>query len=92
MSQQNRDYDACQRLVGLLSEKTGIAWTFGYLGNIYGTRQQDDDRMWYAFAAHPGRVGTDRDSIGGFRTENLDRLVEWLRGAVALAVVQAEPR
>lgn len=86
----NRDYDACQRLVASLSKKTGIAWTFGYLGNTYGlegTPAFQDDRSWFAFAAHPGRVGTALDCIGGFSTDRLGGLVGALQGAVALAVV-----
>lgn len=90
MSQYNRDYDACQRLTELLTKKTGISWTFGYLGNcsgIPGTPAFKDDRRWYAFAAHPGRVGTALDSIGGYSTDRLEELATVLHGAVKLAVV-----
>ena len=78
---------SCQHLVGLLTKHTGIAWTFGYLGNVYADH---DDRHWYAFAAHPGRVGTNKDSIGGYR--NPADLVPLLMGAVQLAIVQKESR
>lgn len=91
----NSDYDACQRLVELLNKKTSIVWSFGYLGNcsgIPGTPAFEDDRSWYAFAAHPGRVGKASDRIGGFGTESLGQLVRMLQGAVALAVVQSVAR
>jgi hypothetical protein len=46
--------------------------TFGYIGNC-GSRRPDgtyanDDRLWSVFLPHPGRVGTDEDRIGSFRT------------------------
>lgn len=83
-------YESCQRLVKVLAANTGIDWTFGYLGNVSGfenTPAYRDDRTWYAFAAHPGRVGTDLDRIGGVSTDRLDRLVVVLQGAVKLSVV-----
>lgn len=86
----NSDYDACQRLIEVLNKNTSIVWSFGYLGNcsgMEGTPAFDDDRFWYAFASHPGRVGTASDRIGGFATSDLDRLVGVLQGAVALSVV-----
>lgn len=88
----NRDYDACQRLVAVLNKTTSLGWTFGYLGNcsgMEGTPAFQDDRFWYAFASHPGRVGTARDRIGGFSTSELDRLAAMLGGAVSLALVQS---
>lgn len=78
----------CQRLVDLLTKRTGIQWTLGYLGNVYA--DGTDDRRWYAFAAHPGRPGTDADRIGGFR--DLADLIPWLQGAVSLTTVLAQPR
>lgn len=86
---------ACERLVKLLSDRTGIAFTFGYLGNTYGlegTPRYQDDRRWYAFAAHPGRVGTHKDSIGGVRTDDLGHLITLLQGALELTTVMAQPR
>lgn len=83
-------YETCQRLVKVLSSKTGIDWTFGYLGNcsgFEGAPAYRDDRTWYAFAAHPGRVGTETDSIGGFSTARLEDLVLVLQGAIKLSVV-----
>lgn len=87
------DTDYINRLVALLSEKTGIAFTFGYVGNTYGipdTPAYRDDRIYYVFAPHPGRVGTSRDSIGGV-SDPAD-LIPILRGAVALAIVQNTSR
>lgn len=89
------DDEICRRLVELLTKHTGIEWSFGYLGNTYGipgTPAYEDDRRLYAFAAHPGRVGTSSDSIGGVMTEELSELVIMLRGAVELAVVLKTPR
>lgn len=80
--------DTCRRLVGLLTERTGITWTFGYLGNDHGN--DTSGRRYYAFAAHPGRVGGAGDSIGGF-ADPAD-LVPWLQGALALALVQSTAR
>lgn len=83
-------YESCQRLVKVLSANTGIDWTFGYLGNCSGLQNTPafrDDRFWYAFAANPGRVGTEMDRIGGFSTARLGDLVLVLQGAVKLSVV-----
>ena len=44
--------ETCERLVQVLSEKTGIAWTFGYIGDcsgMEGTPSFRDSRSWYAF-------------------------------------------
>ena len=79
----------CRRAVEFLNERTDITWTFGYLGNC---GHNYDDRSWYAFAVHPGRVGTHKDSIGGFPTDSLDTLATMLSGAVALTTVLNEPR
>ena len=86
---------ACERMVKVLSDRTGIAWSFGYLGNVSGlpgTPLYRDDRSWYAFAAHPGRVGTHKDSIGGVATADLPTLVTMLQGALALTTVLSTPR
>lgn len=82
-----------ERLVNVLTDRTGISWTLGYLGNcsgIPGTPAYRDERRWYAFAAHSGRVGTPADSIGGF-ADPAD-LIPWLQGAVSLTTVLAQPR
>ncbi len=49
----------------IASELAGEVTT-GYLGNISRDR---DDRSWYFFAAHPGRVGTHADTWGGCATQ-----------------------
>lgn len=69
-----------------LTERTGIEWSIGYIGNVTPAR---DDRTWYAFAAHPGRIGTSADRIGGVATDDLATLATMLSGALALARVQA---
>ena len=82
-----------RRLVARLSALTGIAFTYGYLGDVSGipgTPAYRDSRCYYVFAAHPGRVGTDGDRLGG--VSNPEDLVPILRGAVALAHVQATAR
>jgi hypothetical protein len=73
-----------------LSTLTGITWTLGYIGNcsgIPGTPAATDTRLWSVTAAHPGRVGTHMDSLGGHTTEDLADLLNELRGAVGLARV-----
>ena len=53
--------------------------TFGYIGNCGVDRSGPfDDRSWYIFLPHPGRVGTYEDRIGGFRTSDLaTMLASW---------------
>lgn len=82
MPEQKTPQEICQRLVESIAEITGEAWTFGYIGNL---TPRYDDRSWYAFRPHPGRVGTVHDRIGGVRTDELDQLVIKLGGAVAMA-------
>lgn len=60
------------RQVALLNATLGLAdaehsrkVTFGYIGNLGHGR---DDRLWYVFLPHPGRVGTPADTLGGFST------------------------
>jgi hypothetical protein len=87
----DRAHATLARLVKALGEATGIPFSFGYIGNCEGTPGTPafrDDRSWFAFAAHPGRVGTHSDSIGGYATDSLDQLVPVLQGALALARVQ----
>jgi hypothetical protein len=67
-----------------LTEATGIKWTVGYIGNV---GRAGDDRSWFLFAEHEGRVGTRDDSIGGVRTVDLELLASLAAGAVALARV-----
>lgn len=73
--------EQCRRLVEILADKTGIAWTFGYIGNCGAGY---DDRAWYAFAPHPGRVGTAADRIGGYSTDELESFRTFLRGTIAI--------
>ena len=80
-------FDHGQALVKRLSEVTGDEWTFGYIGNV---SHWGDDRSWSAFRAHPGRVGTSRDRIGGHSTENIGDLITMLRGALAFAMMQQD--
>lgn len=53
--------------------------TFGYIGNCGVARWgKFDDRRWYLFLPHPGRVGTPHDSVGGYSTESLGNMVnDW---------------
>jgi hypothetical protein len=47
----------------------GANVTFGYIGNLeYGR----DDRLWFVFLPHAGRVGLETDRIGGFATGDAD--------------------
>jgi hypothetical protein len=43
--------------------------TFGYIGNV-DVNGANDNRSWSVFLPHPGRVGTDDDRIGSFRTDD----------------------
>lgn len=72
----------CAHLVELIRDATGETWTFGYIGNVSDTR---DDRLWFAFRPHPGRVGTNADRIGGYETDNLHQLAAMLSGALKMA-------
>lgn len=53
--------------------------SFGYIGNVGVDRSGPfDDRSWYVFLPHPGRVGTPADCVGGYRTANLPvMLADW---------------
>lgn len=59
--------------------------TFGYIGNCGSDRSgRFDDRSWYIFLPHPGRVGDYSDRLGGYRTQDLGRMLEaWDRLAAA---------
>lgn len=62
-----------EELNTLLGHKPGEGISFGYIGNIpVGAAQgsQHDDRAFYVFLPHPGRVGTYDDRIGGFSYGN----------------------
>jgi hypothetical protein len=66
-----------------LAEVSGIDYTFGYIGNL--DARFGDDRIWYVFAPHPGRVGTDKDRFGGVRTEQLAELIPLVRQKITQA-------
>lgn len=77
-----------RRCTALLSEATGITFSYGYLGNDYGS--DTSGRTYYLFAAHPGRVGTDADRLGGVASPA--DLLPILRSALGLARIQNTPR
>lgn len=57
--------------------------TLGYIGNcsMSNSARPFDDRTWHVFLPHPGRVGTDVDSVWLGSTESLPRFVDdgyWL--------------
>src|SRR6187549_255381 len=64
--------------------------TFGYIGNCGVYRSGPyDDRRWYIFLPHHGRVGGYSDRVGGYSTESLgNMLADWDRlvGRVRLAM------
>jgi hypothetical protein len=47
------------KVEALATELPGI--TFGYIGNV---ERWGDDRTWYVFLPHPGRVGDREDAVG----------------------------
>jgi len=82
-----------RRCIARLHVLTGIVFTYGYLGDVSGipgTPAFRDSRSYFVFAAHPGRVGTDKDRMGGVK-DPAD-LLPILQGALALAVVQSVAR
>ena len=65
------------KIEALAAELIGV--TFGYLGNcdVCGGW---DDRIWYVFLPHPGRVGTYSDRVEVGRTAQLaEGLEKWER-------------
>lgn len=55
--------------------------SFGYIGNVGVDRSGSyDDRSWYVFLPHPGRVGGYIDRVGGFATADLSKMLDgWHR-------------
>ena len=53
-------------------------FTSGYTGNCGTGKNAIDDRNWVIFRAHPGRVGTADDCIGGFSTQERYKLLPLL--------------
>lgn len=76
-------HERCTRIVEMIAAATGDEWTLGYIGNV---DRHGDDRPWFAFRAHPGRVGTAADRIGGL---DLEDLAPVLSGALQMARMQA---
>lgn len=56
-------------VLGLTDADHSHKVTFGYIGNC-SPSGANDDRRWYVFLPHPGRVGTMDDTLGGFSTGN----------------------
>ena len=95
-AQTTTDYDrriACiEKLVLKLNEALGLdpadysnRVSFGYIGNC---GPNYDDRSWYVFLPHPGRVGQPADRMGGFATGDAAgaaTLHAQLSGAVTIA-------
>lgn len=85
--------DRIRRCTARLSEATGIEFSYGYLGDVSGipgTPAFRDSRTYYLFAAHPGRVGTDKDRLGGV-SDPAD-LLPILGAALGLARIQNTSR
>lgn len=78
-----------QQAEALIKDIPGVS--IGYIGNVYSDGR--DDRSWYIFLAHPGRVGGWNDRIGGYPTEERFRLIgaaTTLRAGYDLAVLGVE--
>lgn len=69
------------RILGLADADHSHKVTFGYIGNLSGSR---DDRRWMIFLPHPGRVGTYDDQVGGFETGSLEGIVAARRALKAV--------
>lgn len=76
------DSERCRKVVEKIAEVTGEEWTFGYIGNC-GPGSLDD-RSWSAFR-RTSKVGTWDDRIGGYKTDELDKLYLVLQGALKMA-------
>lgn len=67
---------AYARAEAIVKDLPGV--TIGYIGNCSVASDvrvsAHDDRSWYIFLPHPGRVGTREDSLGGFPTEDRGKL------------------
>jgi len=50
----------------IIATELGTDFSSGYIGNVERGR---DDRAWYFFAPHPGRVGEAADRWGGCATQ-----------------------
>lgn len=56
--------------------KTLDGVSLGYIGNVYS--DGTDDRSWFIFLPHPGRIGEAEDRIGGFDTSDRAKLLPLL--------------
>lgn len=54
--------------------------TVGYIGSTWS--DGSDDRRWFIFRPHPGRVGTSDDSIGGYPTAERGKLIPLINAIV----------
>jgi len=84
---------ALENITAELNARFGLEgseqFTFGYIGGVH---RGWDDRSFKIFGAHPNRVGTYKDSFGGFnsiedlvRVANLkwETLLRWAADHVA---------
>lgn len=79
-----------RKQVDELNELLGLAdadhrATFGYIGNC-SPNGGNDDRAWYVFLPHPGRVGTADDRLGGFSTGSAEGV--WATRKAVSALIQ----
>ena len=51
-------------------------FTIGYIGNC---SRDLDDRSWMIFRDHAGRVGTKKDVMGGYSTEDRYKLLDIIK-------------
>jgi len=73
----DRMYDEAEALIRPIE---GVS--IGYIGNVSTLHKAGvpmDDRAWYIFLPHPGRVGQREDSLGGYPTEERGKLVRFAR-------------
>lgn len=72
--ERQTEHDFLQESVELL-ERSLPGITFGYLGNC---ESWGDDRSWYVFLPHPGRVGTFNDAVSlGYTAKLYEQVKQW---------------
>lgn len=64
-----------KRADDFLRTKMPAGFSSGYIGNCSSGANPVDDRSWFIFRDHPGRVGTSADSLGGFPTAERYKLM-----------------
>lgn len=95
-----RVHEQIERMVTQMNKALGLdpadysrRVSFGYIGNV-DPSGSNDDRAWYVFLPHPGRVGTDADCLGsGHRTDDYAgavRTAAMVSGALRFARWRAE--